>query len=189
MSWDIDTVTVKTQPASELLDFADVLDYTKASPSDQRTLVILTVGCRADLEKRLGRALSQQTLECVFVHDVEAPALIVTPLSRSVPLYLPPVNTVSKVEGLIDPDTWYEYTADYYDLQEHTLVLSDDMGLAAVDGELRLRVTYTVGPELLSHADRMMLLQYIAHKYAYREDDTLPDNFGGLTRREKVWRL
>jgi hypothetical protein len=191
LGWTCTDYTVVTQPVAEPIATSQAIDYIRASASEQTLVAMLVSSSRVDLEKRLGRALAQQTIRGLYQFVFAERALVASIAFREVPLFLPPVQSIVLVEGQQDPDTWASYTSSPSNWHlEGNLLLLDDMSLIQpIDGAANLRVTAVVGPAQLDAADTLMLLQYVAHRYLYREDDELPEGVRHSLIRNKEWRL
>ncbi len=186
-TWTPSNVVVVTPPSSESLATQTVLDYVRQSQSEASLLSRMVTHTRVDLERRLGRALSHQVLMVTYIYFLPQTALVSTIIHMTFPLYLPPVNSVSLVEAMTGQNTWVTYDPQFWHFQENKLTIDDITTLYAVDRYLYIRVTYDVGSSVLDPADEMMWLQYVAHYYAFREDDTMPEGIASAIMRSKVW--
>jgi len=188
-NWTCTGIAITIAAISEPVTLEEAIAYMHASPSDASRISLITVGCRYEIEKRLGRSLVEQTIKGTYQTLLPAVSLLASKFDTMVPLLQSPVRSISLVEVLTGSNEWTTQDTSMYYLLDNHLVFTSTPAFFAVDRTLTFRVTYVVGPETIDPADKGMLLQYIAHRYLIAEDDTLPETLVNSIARAKEWIL
>ena len=129
-----------------------VVDYLKAPSADQTTAPLLVQGVQGQVERRIGRLLSQREVTAEWSSVPEVARLPFPPQGT--------IDTVTKIDAVGGETVLVK--GDGYDVR------GTDQKRLHVEAKDGLRVTYQAGYETVPPALKMQMLRDIASRYDRR---------------------